>query len=583
MMHVSGSLINFDQFSDTESVKNKALRNAAIGGANSGFEIEGADFFKNPELANEFPEMKDDIELIVSTEAFVHRLVNFRHRVIEQRGMSRGMAHELLDLVPSLESHTSPMHFTEQVSSINSTWSLEQIDVKLWALIAAAVAFVLTLIYKFINWLTGSSDGESSSGPTKAEASTKLKEAERSMDQQVQAATQMHQVMKDAKGKTMTLSIPAVTDHGLIGRSHLPQVLKDTVTSQTQDIGSSVSTGGEEAKVEIGFNLYDILSTIDEGKTVYDYIVNPNQYARIIYGSRTEALDLVTGSFNAFHDVAPLVLNKIDLLDQMVKDLKEARDNKTDGNEQVALKFKADLDAISKSPLMGEKYKIGKTDVTSLPQWATELRTAVMDTSNYRGKFTDLDEMIEAVRLGTRRLKDVQWTSMAALFEVIARAKDSLVVAGQQVKQIQGLSTNVQQNDEMETRSTNIMKMIREVQADVSALMSVYSTISKVYREVSVNGAKVLGVVRHNAKAIVSFYQRFNLDAPSDLEMILQDIEEAAEQMQSYQQSQRVAVISVNDLRTTVSIGVAGTDAHDRVLDADERQTLSNLGIGPKT
>jgi hypothetical protein len=60
-------------------------------------------------------------------------------------------------------------------------------------------------------------------------------------------------------------------------------------------------------------------------------------------------------------------------------------------------------------------------------------------------------------------------------------------------------------------------------------------------------------------------------------------IEEAAEQMQSYQQSQRVAVISVNDLRTTVSIGVAGTDAHDRVLDADERQTLSNLGIGPKT
>jgi hypothetical protein len=582
MMHVSGSLINFDQFGDTESIKNKALRNAAIGGANSGFEIEGANFFKDPQLANEFPEMKDDIDLIVSTEAFVQRLVDFRHRVIEQRGMSRGMAHELLELVPSLESHTSPMHFTEQISSINSTWSLEAIDVKLWALIAAAVAFVLTLIYKFINWLTGDSGGESSSPPTKAEAASKLKEAERSMDQQSQAVTQAHQVLKDAKGKTMAMSIPAVTDHGAIGRSHLPQVLKDAITSNTKDIGSSVSSGGEEAKVEIGFNVYDILSSIEEGKTVYDYIVNPSQFARIIYGKRTIALDLVTGSFNAFHDVAPLVLSKIDLLDQMVKDLKEARDNKTDGNEQVALKFKADLDSISKSPLMGEKYKIGKTEVTSLPQWAAELRTTVMDSSNYRGKFTDLEEMMEAVMLGIRRLKDVQWASMATLFEVIARAKDSLVVAGQQVKQIQGLSTNVQQNDAMETRSSNIMKMIREVQADVAALMSVYSTISKVYREVSVNGTKVLNVARHNAKAIVSFYQRFNLTPPGDLEMIVDEVEDMAKQMEENQQSPRVAVISINDLQSTVSIGVAGTDAHDRVLDANERQALSNLGIGPK-
>lgn len=583
MMTTSGSIINFDNFHDTEAIKEKALRSAAVGGANSGFEIEGAAFFKDGSLTNEFPEMKDDIDLIVSTEAFVQRLVNFRHRVIEQRGMSRGMAHELLELVPSLESHTSPMHFTEQVSSINSSWSLEAIDVKLWALIAAAVAFVLTLIYKFFSWLTGSSDGESSKGPTKAEASSKLKEAERSMDQQSQAATQAHQVLKDAKGKTMTMSIPAVTDHGSIGRSHLPQILKDTIINKTKDIGSSVSTGGEEAKVEIGFNVYDILSTIDEGKTVYDYIVNPSQFARIIYGKRTIALDLVTGSFNAFHDVAPLVLNKIDLLDQMVKDLKDARDNKTGDNLQVAMKFKADLDAISKSPLMGEKYKIGKTEVTSLPQWAAELRTTVMDSSNYRGKFTDLEEMMEAVMLGIRRLKDVQWTSMASLFDVIARAKDSLVVAGQQVKQIQGLSTNVQQNDEMETRSSNIMKMIREVQADVAALMSVYSTISKVYREVSVNGAKVLGVARHNAKAIVSFYQRFNLTPPGDLEMIVDEIEDMAKQMEENQQSPRVAVISINDLKSTVSIGVAGTDAHDRVLDADERQALSNLGIGPKT
>lgn len=153
------SIIDFN-FDDPPEVRRQAQINAEEGGPNSGFELQNIDFFKDGTAANTFPEMKDDIDLIVSTEAYVQRLIDLHERVSSARGMSRSFAVEFNELIPDMQAF-SPNRFTEEITLTGWQPSLEALSAKIWALIIAGAVALIALIVKFFKWLFG---GDSSSG-----------------------------------------------------------------------------------------------------------------------------------------------------------------------------------------------------------------------------------------------------------------------------------------------------------------------------------------------------------------------------------------------------------------------------------
>jgi len=78
-------------------------------------------------------------------------------------GMSRAIAQEAMSVNPDFCKNVSPLGgFTTAPTATNLRQSLEELSVGIWAAIAAAVAALGALIYKFVKWVKGRyfSDGD---------------------------------------------------------------------------------------------------------------------------------------------------------------------------------------------------------------------------------------------------------------------------------------------------------------------------------------------------------------------------------------------------------------------------------------
>jgi hypothetical protein len=145
-------VIEFNREDDAKT-RATAYLNAMSGGPMSGFDFDDKQLFDPNSLANEFPEMQEDLELITSTESYVRQLSDLKDRIHANGGINRGMGLELTRLVPDLQGF-QPGTFTKDISAVNLEPSLETISAKIAALIAAAIAIIVGLVWKFISWLT---------------------------------------------------------------------------------------------------------------------------------------------------------------------------------------------------------------------------------------------------------------------------------------------------------------------------------------------------------------------------------------------------------------------------------------------
>lgn len=508
MMYAYGGSFSFDEV-DTEAIKNKALMNAMKGGPNSGFEIEEMSFFKEAYKTNQFPELKEEVEIMISTEAYVNELINFRHRILSRKGMDRGMAHELKELIPTLESYSNVRHFTEELSGIGVEPSLEAISNKLWVIIGAVIGFIIGMIFKFYQWIKGGKKSK----PTKQdvlEVKDIAKDQEKAVDTVATAVT-------ESKKETVTVDIPKVIDQQEIQNSHLPETIKDDIIASTKPLGSSTDSN---ETVTVQFNVFDVLTTFDEGKAVHDYIQRPNKYARLIYGRRTEGLETILEAFEKFPQLCKVVNDRLDQFSILSKHIDETKGGHDYRDASIARRNMTD---IHDNTVRDLGLKGRNRNIDTLPDYSYLILDTIENNQDDAPMFKNIEELLNAYQIGQKRLNAVDWTNIVSIFDTLENSQAVLERSKHIADRV--LHWNrIDQAPHYDETADMLLKTSKDIQRDISALMKIYSVITLVYHEVSTHGAKITHVVKANAAGIMNFYRRFNQDIPPEIENLVEKI-----------------------------------------------------------
>lgn len=509
-----GSLINFDNW-DTPDIVAKAINNLANGGPNSGFEIDEVRFFKDPELTGQFPEMKEDIDLIISTESYIGRLVDFNNRLHAANGMSRGMAYELSELIPDLQSF-NPSSFTEDVSGVGWQASCEQISAQIWVVIAAAAAFVVALIYKFLRWIFGRKDkGAGSSGNLK-DVKKGIQESEKKARKQERIVGDVSKILDRAGNKTIDVKIPQVVSKPEIQTARIPEQVKERILSQHDDLTSNISSDVKESKIQ-QFSLKELLVSLEGGRVVNDYLTNPNRYARVIYARKTEALDLVLASIQGFRTYARLIIGQVDLLKEMLDDLEGEMEPQ--GATQ-SVRFDSALQSLDVVVAQTKSIRIGNQTFDTMLHWGAGLANSITQSAMDQPKFEDLEDLLVGHERASRRLASAEFSSMLVFIEALEAAKPVLEriekMANYQKTKVHNLEVDKRGQD----RASTIMRVQKVLANNLSGLMRVYSEVSRVIVEVNLHGYKVVDTLRKHSAEIIAVYNRFKEPVPPTLEEI---------------------------------------------------------------
>lgn len=524
-MTYNNSLIEFDKFNDNEDIRKQALQSAADGGPNSGFEIAGIDFFKNPALTNEFPEMKDDINLIISTEAYIHRLIDFDRRLRSYQGMSRGMAYELKELVPDLENF-NPKAYTEDVSGVNVQPTLEAISAKLWVLIAAAAAFVIGIIYKFVGWLFGDSSGGAGADAKLEKAEEGIKQSDKMLEEQSRAAAVATRILRSQDGEHVELEIPSVVDHKAIENSNMPDALKREILEKTQNI-VAVDPTTTPGKTLISIKLRDILADMEGGKEIYHYLRHPNKYARVIYGPRTETIQLIMASFDGFVEASSLIAGQLDMLTTALQHLEEDQLPKP-GLPSHGLN--SSLSLVEELKLTKNELKFGGRSYDSIMHWAMDLKQSIDEAATYEPNFNDLEELLSGYEVGLNRVKSASFRKVLTFIELLRNSQPVLQRLERMAKRMQAMRAVGDVSDRrVEEQGAQIMRVHKALTSNLVGLMRVYSEISRVYSEVTKHGAGIVDALRKNSGGILAFYRRFDEIPPPMLEELNEKLTAASE------------------------------------------------------
>lgn len=564
MFNVNGNLINFDA-QEPESIKRKALMNAYRGASNSGFEIDEVEFFKDGAIAGEFPELKEEINLMISTESLVVDLLSLQSRIRINKGMTRNMGMELLEMIPTLESHTSVRHFTEQLSGIGVETSLEAIDFKLWGIIAAAVAFIGGLIYKFRKWMTGNSDGKDT--PSASET----KEVGEKFDENLKANEDMGKIVDKSKNEEVVAEIPAVQDHPKIENSHLPDTIKDAILGATSPLGSSSAAAIQPGEtVEVKFSITDVLLAIDDGRAVHEYIKNPNRYARLLFGNRTRTLRKIIAAFTRFDNIVAAVKANFDFMEEVTETFIHYMGGAVNEQGSVVSSAIGDLKIL--------KFSSAGIEIDGPLENLLDFSNQLMDeigTEENVEEFKDIGHILESIRNGMTEMASVKWQEIHPIYALMEQGEKALHEATEMVENIKRRNAGYDLDPDVERRSRDMLALIRELQSNIVGLMKLFSILTNTYREVTLLNTKVLTVITSNAHGIASFYRRYDLQMPEVLAGIIEEIEEEA----------RLASISVvpaqfmpvSSLGQRVSIAEAGSNPHSGVSEHDTGVRLEDL------
>jgi hypothetical protein len=99
----------------------------------------------------------------ISLEKRIDKLFLISDEIKKNKGMCKKFALECYTVIPKFNNNIAMAYYTKEPSIAEYHTSLEEISKGIWALIVAAIAAALAMIYKFFNWLFDSSNSSSSS------------------------------------------------------------------------------------------------------------------------------------------------------------------------------------------------------------------------------------------------------------------------------------------------------------------------------------------------------------------------------------------------------------------------------------
>lgn len=554
------SIFTWDKFNDNEEVRKQAMQSAAAGGPNSGFEIPDVDVFKQPELANEFPDMKDDIDLIVSTESYINRLVDFDRRMKKAKGMSRGMAYELLELIPSLESHVKPNHFTEDISGVGLQASLESISGQMWVVIAAAAAFLVAIIYKFTSWLFGSGGGSSGgSGGSLQDAEAGVRDSEKKVGEQEKVLDKTVRKVQDVKSQELTVRMPAQISHDQVRKSTLPESVQQQIIREIPDLLDN-TTIDPKLKQEhfLKVNLGEALLGLEGGAQVLEYMKKPSRYARVVFAiQRSKAMELITQSFDGFVTYSKIMMSELDALEEAFNFAKEGQSEFSDYHTKLTSHQKEESSLLSLASMSDERpaaFKFGTQVFSSAAEWAQTLRDQIHEAGSQEPNFNDLEELLVGYHTGVRRLKEVDWRGMITFIELLKKSQPIMAQLEQKAETMRKNAKDTEKFDSAEYRNhaQMVVRLQRSLTENYTGLMRVYAEISRVYTEVTKNAADVVNTLRKNAAGLVALYNKEGEMVPPALEELADELSELSkEASESVVNQHMLPHVSVTHLKVT--------------------------------
>lgn len=187
---------------------------------NSGFELDDdvVGFEEDAVQLLEPFSADDQAQMLVTLEARLIDLQDLAEEIEATQGMSQDFAMEALRILPDVLS-AKPSHFSKSPSATRLKVSLEEITTGVWALIAAAAAAIIGIIYKLYKWIAGdkSSDGEANAAGISAAADKGEKEmekqkevAEATSEALVEAADSVKDAAAELHGKGIEISDKAI-------------------------------------------------------------------------------------------------------------------------------------------------------------------------------------------------------------------------------------------------------------------------------------------------------------------------------------------------------------------------------------
>lgn len=264
-------LINLDA-DDDEVTRQRAMNSALNGGPNSGFALFNMDLFGEDAETNQFPELQEDIDLVVSTESYVRQLVELHRQVTSGGGMNKGLAMELHRLVPDMQSY-GLNHFTEENSLVNYEATLESISGKLVAIIAAGIAILVGLIWKFVSWLMRRNKSRGGQVSDKVDFTKSRKEIEAALDISKKAsdasakvADKVEDLVEDIRSSQ--IEFPVIPGLAKAEKNPMPEDFNVKAIDDLVKVAAktNVSRDGGEP-LTVGVTIYELLNSYVQGNT----------------------------------------------------------------------------------------------------------------------------------------------------------------------------------------------------------------------------------------------------------------------------------------------------------------------------
>lgn len=541
----------FINLSDENTLEQQLLMNAA-GGKSVNIMEPGVDgFFISPEMLDDSGEMESTLGLLKSTEAYVNRLVDFNTRIKNAKGMSRGMALELNELVASNETFANPRRFTEEITMTGYEPSLEAITAKMWIMIAAAIAFLVTLIYKFIRWIFGTSDDKAAGGSLD-DVKKGIKETGPKLERQERIVHDVLGMVKDTRGDNITINMPQAVDKNAIERSSVPDAMKKEVLRNTSNLGSSVHS--EPKKQQITVRLSDVLADMRGGQQIYDFVRKPNKYARIIYSKNSPALKLVIDSFDGFKSASTIILGQLDILDEMMKTMDEDQ-----GEPTVAgrLKVNTFLKTLDRDINNVGDIKFASHSYPNAIYWANDLRNEINTYGPAEAPFDDLEDMLVSYESAFKRVRHVDFNKMVAFIEALKRAEPALLKLERYAHKQKLMKNAGELSDADDERAAILMRVHRSIANNLLGLMKVYSHIARVYVEVGKHGYNIVQTLTKNAAHVIAFYNKYKDHPPPTLVMLHEQLQESSREFKDNLVQEHLVAkhVSIGDVKYSFSFG----------------------------
>lgn len=622
MMHLNGGLINFENFDELVVNKKKAYMNAANGGANSGFEIDNLKLFEEHARANEDPEFNQNIDLLISCEAYVNQLLEFQNRVNATNGMSRGMAHELLELIPTLESFTSPKHFTTMVSNVGLEMSLESINVKIFAMIAAAIAFVVGMIYKFTSWF---SKGKTSNASSLADESiAEIKDAEEKISENSGKLGEMVQLMTTLKSAPPEpVTIPADITIETVEHMRLPASIKEPLLRALEDPKFEVYQTREEMEKAahehalknstrdfdnlvdpprvIEFNMHEMLNDIGEdGGTFRDFIETKNKYVLLALQKHKPSTQFIVDLVDSFEQLTRPMIRYCNymgsiadyMLDSAEKNgfneghtaqVKTMLAGMTDGRPGSDIQLNGEtIPDIEERIKQDSIIRIGVLQFASVEAVFAQVQDLIENESHHHPKFTSVTEFVEDYADAYMRLSKAKINELAVVFKSLKQAQKVFDKAENDFNYIQSEGARYRNNQEMVEAGGFMMRASRAVSTDLRYIIKMYQEITEIYSALDNKARLAFILIARNAQGLVRFYKRFGEKVPDVLAKFAKEVDDLSDEMENNVvppgfTKGGIPVIKTPDFRVTTTINgvvqVEGENTKPKMSD-EERDRL---------